>query len=29
VIDAARSDPGEGAKKAKELTVAFRRLVRS
>lgn len=29
VIDAARSDPGEGAQKATELTVAFRRLLRA
>lgn len=29
VIDAARSDPGQGEKKATELTVAFRRPVRS
>ena len=29
VIDAARSDPGEGEQKAAELTVAFRRLVRA
>jgi DNA-binding FrmR family transcriptional regulator len=29
VIDAARSDPGEGEQKAAELTIAFRRLVRA
>ena len=29
VIDAARSDPGEGEQKAAELTLAFRRLVRA
>jgi DNA-binding FrmR family transcriptional regulator len=29
VIDAARSDPGDGEEKAAELTVAFRRLVRT
>ena len=29
VIDAARTDPGEGEQKAAELTLAFRRLVRA